>query len=80
MDRPTYHADFGRIYNSGIDFLNKLERGQHFKERGFASWEAFVAGDWTRALSLAQERRDDYAQELQKAAQLGIPHRRLRVV
>ena len=80
MDRPTYHADFGRIYNSGIGFLNKLERGQNFKERGFASWEAFAAGDWTRALSLAEERRDDYAQELHKAAQLGIPHRRLRVV
>ncbi|MFF7471824.1 DUF6879 family protein [Streptomyces sp. NPDC008092] len=80
MDRPAYHADFSRVYNSGIGFLNKLERGQHFKERGFPSWEAFAAGDWTRALSLAAERRDDYAQELQKAAQLGVPHRRLRVV
>ncbi|GAA3377831.1 hypothetical protein GCM10020367_55070 [Streptomyces sannanensis] len=80
MDRPTYHADFGQVYTSGIGFLNKLERGQHFKERGFASWEAFATGDWTRALSLAEERRDDYAQELQKAAQLGVPHRRLRVV
>jgi hypothetical protein len=25
--------------------LRKLERGQNFKERGFASWEAFAAGD-----------------------------------
>ncbi|MBW8800519.1 MAG: hypothetical protein JF597_45200 [Streptomyces sp.] len=80
MDRPAYHADFSRVYNSGIGFLNKLERGQHFKERGFASWEAFAAGDWERALSLADERRDDYAQELRNAARLGIPHRRLRVV
>ncbi|MFG3022546.1 DUF6879 family protein [Streptomyces sp. NPDC048254] len=80
MDRPAYHEDFGRVYTSGIGFLNKLERGQHFKERGFASWEAFAAGNWTRALSLAEERRDDYAQELQKAARLGISHRRLRVV
>ncbi|MFF3983546.1 DUF6879 family protein [Streptomyces sp. NPDC001797] len=80
MDRPNYHADFSRVYNSGIGFLNKLERGQHFKERGFDSWEAFAAGDWTRALSLADERRDDYAQELRNAARLGIPHRRLRVV
>ncbi|MEW2621981.1 DUF6879 family protein [Streptomyces sp. NPDC048106] len=80
MDRPTYHADFGQVYNSGIGFLNKLERGQHFKERGFTSWEAFAAGDWARALSLADERRDNYAQELQKAARLGIRHRRLRVV
>ncbi|MEU1301536.1 DUF6879 family protein [Streptomyces shenzhenensis] len=80
MDRPTYHEDFGRVYTSGIHFLNKLERGQHFEERGFASWEAFAAGDWTRAVSLAEERRADYAQELQKAARLGISHRRLRVV
>ncbi|OIK26726.1 DUF6879 family protein [Streptomyces malaysiense] len=80
MDRPAYHADFGRVYNSGVGFLNKLERGQHFKERGFASWEAFAAGDWSKALSLADERRDDYAQELQKAARLGVRHRRLRVV
>ncbi|MEV2249275.1 DUF6879 family protein [Streptomyces sp. NPDC050147] len=80
MDRPTYHADLSRVYTSGIDFLNKLERGQHFEERGFASWEAFAAGDWNRALSLAGEGRQDYAQELRRARQLGVPHRRLRVV
>ncbi|MBB1254586.1 hypothetical protein H3146_14625 [Streptomyces sp. OF3] len=80
MDRPTYHADFNRVYNSGIGFLNKLERGQHFKERGFASWEAFAAGDWPGALALADERRNDYAEELRRAARLGVSHRRLRVV
>lgn len=67
MDRPTYHADLSRVYTSGIDFLNKLERGQHFEERGFASWEAFAAGDWNRALSLAGDGRQDYAQELRRA-------------
>ncbi|MER5535258.1 DUF6879 family protein [Streptomyces mirabilis] len=80
LDRPSYHADLGRVYNSGIDFLNKLERGQHFKERGFPSWEAFADGDWERALSLAEERREDYAQELRQASRLGVTHRRLRVV
>ncbi|GAA2312354.1 hypothetical protein OKJ48_05405 [Streptomyces kunmingensis] len=80
MDRPAYHADLGRIYTSGIGFLNKLERGQHFKERGFASWEAFAAGDWHRALSLADEGREEYAEELRRAEQLGVSHRRLRVV
>jgi hypothetical protein len=80
MDRPAYHADFGRVYTSGIGFLNKLERGQHFKERGFPSWEAFADGEWERALSLAQERREDYAQELRRAARQGVTHRRLRVV
>jgi hypothetical protein len=80
LDRPTYHADLGRVYSSGIDFLNKLERGQHFKERGFPSWEAFADGDWEQALSLAEERREDYAEELRQAARLGVRHRRLRVV
>nr|WP_202557484.1 DUF6879 family protein [Streptomyces sp. SID5789] len=80
MNRPTYHADLSQVYSSGIGFLNKLERGQHFKERGFPSWEAFANGDWERALSLAEERRADYAQEIRRASRLGITHRRLRVV
>ncbi|MFJ2258632.1 DUF6879 family protein [Streptomyces sp. NPDC087844] len=80
MDRRTYHADLGQVYSSGIGFLNKLERGQQFKERGFPSWEAFAGGDWERALSLAEERREEYAQELHQASRLGITHRRLRVV
>ncbi|MFC8066115.1 DUF6879 family protein [Streptomyces sp. NPDC057293] len=80
LDRPTYHADLSRLYSSGIGFLNKLERGQHFKERGFPSWEAFADGDWVRALSLAEERREDYAEEIRRASRLGITHRRLRVV
>ncbi|MGW1139212.1 DUF6879 family protein [Streptomyces zhihengii] len=81
LDRPTYHADLGRIYSGGgIGFLNKLERGQHFQERGFPSWEAFAAGDWERALTLADERREEYAQELDKASRSGVRHRRLRIV
>ncbi|AZM58890.1 MULTISPECIES: DUF6879 family protein [unclassified Streptomyces] len=80
LDRPTYHADLGRVYSSGIGFLNKLERGQHFQERGFPSWEAFVGGDWERALSLADERREEYAREIRRASDLGVTHRRLRVV
>jgi hypothetical protein len=80
LDRSRYHADLGRVYSSGISFLNKLERGQHFQERGFPSWEAFADGDWERALSLAAERREDYAEELSQASRLGVRHRRLRVV
>lgn len=81
LDRPAYHADLGRIYSEGgIGFLNKLERGQHFREHGFPSWEAFAAGDWERALVLADERREEYAQELAKASRSGVRHRRLRVV
>lgn len=80
MDRPTYHADFWRVRASGIRHMNKLERGQEFKERGFASWEAFAAGEWDRALSLVQEKREGYERQFREAAQLGILERRLRVV
>jgi hypothetical protein len=80
MDRPTYHADFRRVYGSGIRSLNKLERGQHFKERGFASWEAFAAGEWDDALSLIEEKRDVYMRQFREAARLKIRERRLRVV
>ncbi|MFI5569040.1 DUF6879 family protein [Streptomyces sp. NPDC051740] len=80
MDRPAYHADFRRVYESGIRHLNKLERGQNFKERGFTSWEAFAAGEWDRALSLIEEKRDVYARQFRTAARLGILERRLRVV
>lgn len=57
LDRPAYHADFRRVYESGIRSLNKLERGQNFKERGFAGWEAFAAGEWGRALPHRGETR-----------------------
>ncbi|MFY4721577.1 DUF6879 family protein [Streptomyces sp. LaBMicrA B280] len=80
MDRPTYHADFWRVRASGIRQMNKLERGQEFKERGFASWEAFAAGEWDRALSLVQDKREGYERQFREAAQLGILERRLRVV
>jgi hypothetical protein len=80
LDLPRYHEDFYRHYESGIHSLRKLERGQNFKERGFPSWEAFAAGDWKEALSLIGEKRDVYARQFEKAADLGILERRLRVV
>ncbi|GAA2611350.1 DUF6879 family protein [Streptomyces tubercidicus] len=80
LDRPSYHEDFRRHYESGIRFLNKLERGQSFKERGFPSWEAFAVGEWDSALSLIEEKREIYAAQLRKAEELGILERRLRVV
>lgn len=80
LERDRYHEDFRSHMRSGIRRLEKLERGQHFRERGFASWEAFAAGEWDRSLSLIEEKRDTYAQQLQDAADRGIKRRRLRVV
>jgi hypothetical protein len=80
LDRPRYHEEYFRTLKSGIEHLNKLERGQHFKERGFASWEAFAAGHWDEALSLIEERRDAYVQQVEEMDRLGVLNRRLRVV
>jgi hypothetical protein len=80
LDRPSYHEEYYRTLRSGIRHWNKLERGQHFKERGFASWEAFAVGQWDKALSLIEEKRDAYTQQVEEADRLGVVQRRLRVV
>jgi hypothetical protein len=71
-----YLDDFTLNFKSNIESVNKLERGQSFKEQGFASWEAFASGDWEGALSLARQRREAYIQYFEGK----IVHRRLRVV
>ena len=80
LDRARYHEDFYRVYRGGIQNLRKLERGQHFQERGFPSWESFAAGRWDEALSLIEEKREVYAGQFREAGELGIAERRLRVV
>ncbi|MCX5397726.1 DUF6879 family protein [Streptomyces sp. NBC_00102] len=80
LDRPRYHEEYYQALRGGIRHLNKLERGQNFKERGFASWEAFAAGQWDKALSLIEERRDAYVQQVEEVDRLGVLQRRLRVV
>lgn len=80
LDRTTYHEEYYRTFKGSIRHLNKLERGQHFQERGFASWEAFAVGQWDKALSLVDEKRDAYAQQVEEAERLGVAQRRLRVV
>lgn len=80
LARPAYHEDFFRVYKSGIRQQRKLERGQHFRERGFASWEAFAAGRWEESLALAEERREAYERQYRQSVDLGVTERRLRVV
>ncbi|MYS22517.1 hypothetical protein GA0115240_142180 [Streptomyces sp. DvalAA-14] len=80
LARPSYHEEYYRTLKSGIGHLNKLERGQNFKERGFASWEAFASRQWDKALSLIEERRDAYVQQVEEVERLGVLQRRLRVV
>jgi hypothetical protein len=79
LKRPAYHEEFAR-YLKEVSSQDKLERGQHFKERGFPSWEAFAEGNWESAVALAGERRDRYAEEIENARRRGTVLRRLRVV
>lgn len=58
----------------------KLERRQHFKEPGFASWEAFSRGAWREALHLIEEERDYLREFSAEATRLGIDLYRVRVV
>ncbi|MEU6174501.1 DUF6879 family protein [Streptantibioticus parmotrematis] len=80
LARPAYHQDFSRVFRSGIGFLNKLERGQEFKERGFPSWEAFAAGRWAEALRLVEEKRNVYREQFAEADRIGVLQRRVRVM
>lgn len=58
LDQPQYQQDFdGNLWSiDGADSW-KLERMQSYSEVGFPSWEAFMAGDWNRALQLYEEER-----------------------
>ncbi|WP_073219418.1 DUF6879 family protein [Streptomyces sp. NBRC 110465] len=80
LSRDDYLADFSRVHASDIGLLAKIERGQTFQEQGSPSWEAFAAGDWPRALSLAEDDRESIASYFQDASERGLVFRRLRVV
>ncbi|MEV7038059.1 DUF6879 family protein [Amycolatopsis sp. NPDC051061] len=72
------HAEnFWRTDDSGCW---KLERQQHFVESGDASWDAFTAGDWPKALRLLEERRQKVADYETRIARHGFEVRRVRVV
>ncbi|WP_413809068.1 DUF6879 family protein [Streptomyces sp. OE57] len=58
----------------------KLERGQHFREPGFASWEAFARGDWDESLRLIEEERDYLREFSQEVDDHRITLYRVRVV
>ncbi|EST25376.1 DUF6879 family protein [Streptomyces roseochromogenus] len=77
----AYRDDF-RSRDFAVDGCDswKLERRQHFREPGDASWDAFVQGDWEEALRLIEAQRA----ELLDVSRLAARHRcrllRVRVV
>jgi hypothetical protein len=58
----------------------KLERRQHFRQPGSASWEAFARGQWAEALRLIEARRESLMEFGAKTVQKGTDLYRLRVV
>jgi hypothetical protein len=58
----------------------KLERAQEFTEIGFASWEAFAAGDWDTAMGLYEELRGGLSKDADECERHRSPFCRARVV
>jgi hypothetical protein len=79
LARPEYFEAYDRAFNSDIRRFDKLERHQTFTERGSASWDAFMAGDWSGALRLIEARRAQEEQAHRAMVDRGLVFRRLRV-
>lgn len=80
LARPEYFEAYDRIFHSGIRRFDKLERHQTFAERGSASWDAFMAGDWDGALRLIEARKEKEERAHREMVDRGLVFRRLRVV
>jgi hypothetical protein len=81
LSLEDYRADF-RATESMITGQDswKLERRQHFRQPGSASWEAFTRGQWAEALRLIEARRESLMEFGAKTAEKGTDLYRLRVV
>ena len=81
LSLADYRADF-RAAESVIAGQGswKLERRQHFRQPGSASWEAFARGQWAEALRLIEARRESMMEFGAKTAGKGTDLYRLRVV
>jgi hypothetical protein len=81
LSLQEYRTEFSVLqWSIGGQESWKLERGQHFREPGFASWEAFARGDWGRALALIEGERDFLTEFSARAKEHRINLYRLRVV
>jgi hypothetical protein len=80
LDHRTYHEDFASEVAELRGVLWKLERSQTFRELSDPSWDAFMAGDWKRALSLLEKDREAVRADARHNASKGLSIRRVRVV
>ncbi|NYI97606.1 hypothetical protein HNR12_003883 [Streptomonospora nanhaiensis] len=79
LNLDTYLADYRREYGGG-GVTWKLERIQTLSKPGDPSWEAFAAGDWSRALELTEAARPRADAMVAKCAEDGVVTRHIRVV
>jgi hypothetical protein len=79
MDTTTYLADSDKYWGR-IKTFHKLERRQHFREPGRASWEAFAAGDWSESLAIRERDRGAVEAEFAEDKRVGLTSYRVRVV
>jgi hypothetical protein len=81
LSLKDYALDFvqRRYLADGVDCW-KLERAQHFTETGFPSFEAFVAGDWQRAMDLYADLRGELASLADEQESHGSQFHRVRIV
>ncbi|HUY48837.1 MAG TPA: hypothetical protein VMV92_24495 [Streptosporangiaceae bacterium] len=81
LDRRTYHEQM-RVETEQLTGITwKLERSQFFTEAGDdPAWQAFVAGDWHRSLTVFESERADLQAEAAKYARQSSEFRRLRIV
>jgi hypothetical protein len=63
----------------GVDCW-KLERAQHFTEAGFASWDAFAAGEWGCSMELYEALRPELTRLADEQALHRSHFHRVRVV
>lgn len=75
-----YLADFYRHFATLARDFRKLEAGQTFSEPGDASWEAFAAGNWTRAVELMGEVSEQSRRYFDELKARGRVARRVRLV
>ncbi|MFC5747969.1 DUF6879 family protein [Actinomadura rugatobispora] len=80
LDHAAYHKDYARQVEDLQGVIWKLERAQTFREPGDTSWEAFMSGDWDRALRLLEADRDAVRAEARDNAKQGLRIQRVRVV
>ncbi|MDA3625161.1 hypothetical protein OU415_06925 [Saccharopolyspora sp. WRP15-2] len=76
-----YQRDFGTRFAASGGYASwKLERRQSFREPGNPSWDALVEHGWRESLRIVESQRDEFAEEVREADQLGVELLRIRVV